>query len=103
MILTAPSTSEPMQLKGRKGQRRSVDLSVIYAESTGGDHSALWVARPSSARRPWNVTLTGLADSRCGCDTGHMTALAYIGAALAEIAGCFAFWAWLRMGKSVWW
>lgn len=38
--------------------------------------------------------------------SGHgerMTALAYIGAALAEIAGCFAFWAWLRLGKSVWW
>ena len=24
-------------------------------------------------------------------------------AALAEIAGCFAFWAWLRQGHSVWW
>jgi len=23
--------------------------------------------------------------------------------ALAEIAGCFAFWAWLRLGKSVLW
>lgn len=32
-----------------------------------------------------------------------MTIPAYIGAALAEIAGCFAFWAWLRLGKSVWW
>lgn len=32
-----------------------------------------------------------------------MTALVYIAAALTEIAGCFAFWAWLRMGKSVWW
>ena len=32
-----------------------------------------------------------------------MTAFAYIAAALAEIAGCFAFWAWLRMDKSVWW
>jgi small multidrug resistance family-3 protein len=31
------------------------------------------------------------------------TAIIYAGAALAEIAGCFAFWAWLRMGKSVWW
>ena len=29
--------------------------------------------------------------------------LAYVGAALAEIAGCFAFWAWLRLGKSVLW
>ena len=27
----------------------------------------------------------------------------YAGAALAEIAGCFAFWAWLRLGGSVWW
>ena len=32
-----------------------------------------------------------------------MTAILYITAAIAEIAGCFAFWAWLRMGKSVWW
>lgn len=29
--------------------------------------------------------------------------LIYAAAALAEIAGCFAFWAWLRMGKSVVW
>jgi small multidrug resistance family-3 protein len=28
---------------------------------------------------------------------------AYIGAAFAEIAGCFAFWAWLRLGKSAFW
>ena len=28
---------------------------------------------------------------------------AYAGAALAEIAGCFAFWAWLRLDKSPWW
>jgi small multidrug resistance family-3 protein len=32
-----------------------------------------------------------------------MTILVYIAAALAEIAGCFAFWTWLRLGKSVWW
>lgn len=31
------------------------------------------------------------------------TALAYLGAAVAEIAGCFAFWAWLRLGASPWW
>lgn len=32
-----------------------------------------------------------------------MTFLAYAGAALCEIAGCFAFWAWLRLGRSGWW
>lgn len=32
-----------------------------------------------------------------------MSLIAYVGAALAEIAGCFAFWAWLRLGKSAWW
>lgn len=29
-------------------------------------------------------------------------ALIYVAAALAEIGGCFAFWAWLRMGRGVW-
>ena len=29
--------------------------------------------------------------------------LVYAGAALAEIAGCFAFWAWLRLGRSALW
>jgi len=27
----------------------------------------------------------------------------YIGAAIAEIAGCFAFWAWLRLDRSIYW
>lgn len=31
------------------------------------------------------------------------TGLVYAGAALAEIAGCFAFWTWLRSGRSAWW
>lgn len=31
------------------------------------------------------------------------TAVALVVAAIAEIAGCFAFWAWLRLGKQVWW
>ena len=32
-----------------------------------------------------------------------MSFLVYAAAALAEIAGCFAFWAWLRLDKSPWW
>lgn len=32
-----------------------------------------------------------------------LTVAAYIGAAVAEIAGCFSFWAWLRMDKSPIW
>ena len=31
------------------------------------------------------------------------SAFAFIGAAIAEIAGCFAFWAWLRLDKSALW
>lgn len=31
------------------------------------------------------------------------TAAAYLVAAFAEIAGCFAFWAVLRLGTSIWW
>ncbi|RWM08333.1 YnfA family protein [Mesorhizobium sp.] len=32
-----------------------------------------------------------------------MTYLIYIAAALAEIAGCFSFWAWWRLAKSPLW
>ena len=32
-----------------------------------------------------------------------MWPLVFVAAALAEIAGCFAFWAWLRLDKSPWW
>lgn len=32
-----------------------------------------------------------------------MAFLVFAGAALAEIAGCFSFWAWLRLGKSPGW
>jgi small multidrug resistance family-3 protein len=31
------------------------------------------------------------------------TGAVYVLAALAEIGGCFAFWAWLRLGKAPWW
>ena len=31
------------------------------------------------------------------------TPLFYVVAALCEIAGCFAFWAWLRLDKPIWW
>ncbi len=31
------------------------------------------------------------------------TSILYLAAALAEIAGCFAFWAWLRLDKSALW
>ena len=31
------------------------------------------------------------------------TVATYIGAAVAEIAGCFAFWAWLKLDKPIWW
>jgi small multidrug resistance family-3 protein len=30
-------------------------------------------------------------------------AFVYVAAAFAEIAGCFAFWAWLKLGKSILW
>ncbi|WP_036287461.1 YnfA family protein [Methylosinus sp. PW1] len=34
---------------------------------------------------------------------GAATLLAYIGAAFAEIGGCYAFWAWARLGRSPLW
>lgn len=37
------------------------------------------------------------------CEKRSVTYVIYLGAALAEIAGCFAFWAWLRLDKSALW
>jgi small multidrug resistance family-3 protein len=31
-----------------------------------------------------------------------VTALVYVVAALAEIAGCYSFWVWQRGGRSAW-
>lgn len=31
------------------------------------------------------------------------TLVLYLAAAIAEIAGCFAFWAWWRLGKTAFW
>lgn len=31
------------------------------------------------------------------------TVAVYVGAAVAEIAGCFAFWAYFRLGRSIFW
>lgn len=35
--------------------------------------------------------------------TALRTGAIYISAAIAEIAGCFAFWAWLKLGRTSWW
>lgn len=32
-----------------------------------------------------------------------LSLLAFCGAAVLEIAGCFSFWAWLRSGQSAFW
>ncbi len=30
------------------------------------------------------------------------TGTVYVAAAMAEVAGCFGFWAWLRLGRTAW-
>lgn len=32
-----------------------------------------------------------------------VTLLAFIGAALTEIAGCFSFWVWIKLSKPIYW
>src|SRR5262245_49295958 len=47
--------------------------------------------------------MSALAGSTRRMGDRMQTIFAYVGAAVAEIAGCFAFWAWLRLDKPVWW
>lgn len=37
------------------------------------------------------------------CHIRPMTLIIYLAAAIAEIAGCYAVWGWLRLDKPVWW
>lgn len=55
-------------------------------------------AQPITGRQ--RSTLSGRA--ACAKHSG-MAYVIYLGAALAEIAGCFAFWAWLRLDRSPLW
>jgi small multidrug resistance family-3 protein len=69
------------------------------------DGSELWKTREAlremlSRPKQW---FDCLADACQPCHRSGMTIIAYIGAALAEIVGCFAFWGWLRLGRSAWW
>ncbi len=59
----------------------------------------------NALRRTWRHRhiLSGLAIGADPDNHRRMTILAYAGAAVAEIAGCFAFWAWLRLDKSPLW
>ena len=43
------------------------------------------------------------AEAGAGYNLPMPGALVYVPAAFAEIAGCFSFWAWLRMGRSAAW
>jgi small multidrug resistance family-3 protein len=43
------------------------------------------------------------AQVRLGVSVAGFSLLVYLGAALAEIAGCFAFWSWLKLGKPAYW
>lgn len=38
-----------------------------------------------------------------GASTAMRSVALYVAAALAEIGGCYAFWAWLRLGKPALW
>ena len=47
-----------------------------------------------------SVTLAAM--SAAFAKTALTTAGVYVAAAFSEIAGCFAFWAWARLGKPIW-
>ncbi len=38
-----------------------------------------------------------------GFERASVTYIIYAFAAVFEIADCFAFWAWLKLEKSIWW
>lgn len=63
-----------------------------------GIHHANAGARPTGPRRPAKATHAAAVRRR-----PLSTISLFVLAALAEIAGCFAFWSWARVGRSAWW
>ena len=94
----------------RAGQRCTVRTGTPYP-FLPDTHDA-----PHSTTGHAHDTSVGLraADEFCGTpvcrirtpmmpvDLLARTAAIYVAAAVAEIAGCFSLWAWLRLGKSGW-
>ena len=73
---------------------------------TGMDRPQMYGGRARNRERPaFDPLRTSGFSPRLSPQGGTvaLTAFAYIAAAIAEIAGCFAFWAWLRMGRSILW
>ncbi len=55
------------------------------------------------SRRGFKLIKSQTLDPAAEADLPYLLSLiVYVGAALAEIAGCFAFWSWLRLGRSPW-
>ena len=57
---------------------------------------------PCASIRTASIFAAHADGTECGCRARFQlvkTAIVYAGAVAAEIAGCFAFWGWLRLGK----
>ena len=63
-----------------------------------------WLALiPVRLPHPAHIVIAATRPPPIALSPRTMTLFAYVLAALAEIAGCFAFWAWLRLDKSPLW
>ncbi len=78
------------------GEKPAKAARPVLGSHVGPAHGRSWVETCHGFRM--------IATPVRACQTGAaMTYLIYIGAALAEIAGCFAFWAWLRLDRTPIW
>ncbi|GJD89110.1 hypothetical protein BHAOGJBA_2636 [Methylobacterium hispanicum] len=97
--MTADVARVAGRIKERDFRRFAAPENALLRAPRAGEDSA---AGPEPA--PFPGSEVRLAGTPGPCQRARMpTFAAYAAAALAEIAGCFAFWAWLRLGRSVLW
>jgi small multidrug resistance family-3 protein len=94
-----------MDMLARPRMRLSILLVSVrmfpgFMQLLLGRHRVLLL---SIAAQPCLLRFELIYECLSDCNMRMMTLLAYAGAAVAEIAGCFSFWAWLRLDKSPWW
>ncbi|EAQ04640.1 hypothetical protein OB2597_05140 [Pseudooceanicola batsensis HTCC2597] len=83
------------EVRHRDGADRLAEHQVVAANIARINMSG----GPTEPQRILNCRIFGAIAST----EDMMTIATYCAAALAEIAGCFAFWAWFRMGHSSLW
>ena len=102
-IRARPAHRRPDRSAGRLFPRRRPEPAAGEPLAQPRPAALRQLDQPRSTRPRPSRSKRSADEARRPPMTVVTTGLLYLAAAIAEIAGCFAVWAWLREGRSAWW